>query len=240
MESIMFNAFWINSTPNFGDLLTPVILDHFNISWTKTTYNECNLISVGSIAKLAKSGTLVLGSGIMGTNENVCSEADWRFVRGPLTRKRILECGGKCEEIYGDPALLLPLMCDESKKEFDVGIVPHYVDQKFVKETYPNFKIIDVKNLNPLETAKEITKCRTIISSSLHGIICAHAYNIPAAWVPFSSKLKGDGVKFKDHYSAVELECIPSTITDPIFTVGNFKNFEKIKSIYESIYYLAK
>jgi hypothetical protein len=172
--------------------------------------------------------------------ENLCSDAQWKFVRGPFTRSRIIDCGGECPEIYGDPALLLALMCDESKKEFDVGIVPHYVDYNYVKETYPDYKVINVKNLDPLETAREITKCRSIISSSLHGIICAHAYNIPAAWVPFSNKLKGDGIKFQDHYSSVNLKCEQSTIEDPIFTVGNFKNFKEIKSIYESLYYITK
>lgn len=236
----MVKAWWVSSTPNFGDLLTPEILNYFNIPWIRSSINEFNLISVGSIAKVARSNTIVLGSGIMGANENLCSEAEWKFVRGPYTRKRVLDCGGDCPEIYGDPAMLLPLMCNESKKEFDVGIVPHYVDQQYVKENYAGYKIIDVKNLSPFETAKEITKCRSIISSSLHGIICAHAYNIPAAWVPFSNKLKGDGIKFQDHYSAVNLKCLPSTIKDPIFTIANFDNLNKIKAIYESIRDIAK
>lgn len=232
----MYNVYWFISTPNFGDLLTPVILDYFNISYKCTSKpNQANLISVGSIASLASAQTIVLGSGIIKSSEAVSPNADWKFVRGPFTRNQIIKCGGKCEEIYGDPALLLPLMVDESKKEYDVGIVPHYVDQQFVKENYSNFKIIDVKNLNPLETAKEITKCRSIISSSLHGIICAHAYNIPAAWVPFSNKLKGDGVKFKDHYCSLGLEAVSSTVDSPIFSTGNFKHFKKIINIYESL-----
>lgn len=240
METSKFKVWWVNSTPNFGDILTPIILDYFNIPWERSSYENSNLISIGSIAKLAKTNTIVLGSGLIGRHENLCPTADWKFVRGPFTRDRVLACGGECPEIYGDPAMLLPLICDESKKEFDVGIVPHYVDQKHVRDTYPGYKIIDVKNLNPLETAKEITKCRKIISSSLHGIICAHAYNIPAAWVPFSNKLKGDGIKFRDHYASMGLICELSTIENPIFTVGNFKNLKKIKSIYESLRYITK
>jgi pyruvyltransferase len=236
----MYKVWWANSTPNFGDLLTPYILDYFNIPWKRVGIDEVNLISVGSIAKIAKANTVVLGSGIIGENENLCPDAIWKFVRGPFTRQRVLDSGGMCPKIYGDPAMLLPLMCDESKKEFDVGIVPHYVDQEYVRNNYPGFKFIDVKNLNPLETAKEITKCRSIISSSLHGIICAHAYNIPAAWVPFSNKLKGNGIKFKDHYSSINLECTPSTMDDPIFTIGNFQNIKNIKEIYESICNITK
>jgi hypothetical protein len=118
--------------------------------------------------------------------------------------------------------LLLPNFCEESKKEFDVGIVPHYVDYEYVKEKYQNYKIINVINSNPLEVAKEITKCRYIISSSLHGIIAAHAYNIPAAMVRFSNNLHGDGIKFVDYYESINAVLKESTVEDPIFTTANF------------------
>lgn len=213
---------WVNTVPNgnFGDILTPCILDYFNIPFEFS--NDFEAISIGSIAKFARDKTIVLGSGIMGANQYLCPTADWRFVRGPQTRTNVIESGGTCPEIYGDPALLLPLMCDESKKEYDVGLVPHYMDYDQVKEQYPDYPVVQLRTVDPLETAKEITKCRTIISSSLHGIICAHAYGIPAAWVPFSNKLKGDGVKFKDHYEAVGLEAVASSMEDPQFTVGTF------------------
>ena len=215
--------FWWVDTPNpgnFGDVLTPHILDHYKIPYEYTSDFEA--ISIGSIAKKAKDNTLVLGSGIMNSTDKVNPNAIWRFVRGPLTREKIISCGGSCDEIYGDPALLLPLICQESKKEYDVGIVPHYVDYDFVKETYPGYKVINLLSADPLSIVKEITKCRTIISSSLHGIICAHAFGIPAAWVKFSNNLKGDDVKFKDHYNAMQLPLELSTINDPIFTICNF------------------
>jgi hypothetical protein len=48
-----------------------------------------------------------------------------------------------------------------------------------------------------------LTSCRRIISSSLHGIIFAHAFDIPAAWVKISPRVIGDGFKFFDYYSSI-------------------------------------
>lgn len=226
--------FWTNGKPNFGDQLTPYIFDYFGISHTMSDkLGNCQAMCIGSIAHKATDNMLVLGSGLMFENKfSVNPNADYKFVRGPYTRQKILEVSGSCPEIYGDPAMLLPLFCEESKKEYDVGIVPHYVDYEYTKQHYPDYKIIDVINTNPLVVAKEITKCKKIISTSLHGIIAAHAYGIPAAWVKFSKKVKGDGIKFKDHYASLGLEAELSTIDNPIFTTGNY-NTSKIEQIFK-------
>lgn len=225
-------VWWASGTPNFGDILTPYVLDHFNIGWEFT--EKFDTICIGSIAKHATTNTLVLGSGIIGRTQNLCPTADWKFVRGPITRKRIIECGGNCPEIYGDPALLLPLFCEESKKEYDVGIVPHYVDYNLAVELFPSHNIINLKNRNPLEVAREISKCRTIISSSLHGIIAANAYGIPAAWVKFSDKLKGDGVKFLDYFQSINCNAELSTVNDPKFFIGSLDT-TPIINIFQSL-----
>lgn len=229
------NVYWSNSRPNFGDILTPYVLDHFNIKYEMVNSpNDASAMCIGSIIRRATDKMIVLGSGTVHTKHKLNSNADYKFVRGPLTRKRIIECGGSCPEIYGDPALLLPLFCNESKKEFDVGITPHYVDYELVKNSFPDFKIINLENTNPLDVAKEITKCRTIISSSLHGIIAAHAYGIPAAWVKFSNNIKGDNIKFKDHYAALKLEAVLSSVEDPIFSVGRI-DLTPIKEVFNKL-----
>jgi hypothetical protein len=201
----MRKVFWSNSRPNFGDILTPYILDHYNIKYEMVPKPEQgNAMCIGSIIHKAIDNMIVLGSGCMHSKHQLNPNADYRFVRGPLTRQRVLECGGTCPSIYGDPALLLPEFCSESKKEYDVGIVPHYVDHADIVERYPNYKVIELTNNDPIAVAKEITKCRSIISTSLHGIIAAHAYGIPAAWVKYSNKLKGNDIKFRDYYSSVQ------------------------------------
>lgn len=211
-------VWWMLKDNNFGDMLTPYLLDYFSIKYEYAPLENADTICIGSIVRRAKDHVNVLGSGIMFLKEKLNPNAVYHFVRGPYTRQKVLDSGGICPKIYGDPALLLPLFCDESKKIYDVGIVPHFVDYNLAKKKYPKYKIINVVNENPLEVAKEITKCRSIISSSLHGIVAAHAYGIPVAWVKFSNKIKGDDIKFKDHYESVGLEPILSSMKKPKFS----------------------
>jgi pyruvyltransferase len=216
---------------NFGDILTPFLFDYLNIQYTYSSIHLANAISIGSIAKFAKKDTIVLGSGTIRASDPLSPEADWRFVRGPLTREIVVNNGGDCPEIYGDPALLLPMICEADTKHYELGIVPHYVDYNEVVKSYPGHFVINLLNPNPLEVAKQISSCRKIISSSLHGIIAAHAYGIPAAWVEFSNKLNGDGIKFFDYYQSVKASCIKSSVSNPIYSVGQIDTTPILRSL---------
>jgi pyruvyltransferase len=203
-------------TRNFGDVLTPDLFDYYKIPYVfeKDSYDT---ICIGSIGNKARSGTLVLGAGVAWRSTKINPRSKWLFARGPLTRAAVLSSGGACPETYGDPALLLPRFCEESPKKHRLGIVPHYQEFRLVKRDHPEEHVINLNNPDPLETARQITQCKSVISSSLHGIICAHAYGIPAAWVKFSDRIIGDDTKYHDHHAAVGLEAKLSTMQAPIF-----------------------
>jgi len=223
------NIFWcVKPRPgNFGDILSPLILGHYGYHVEHSGVKNANYLCVGSIAKLASKRHTVLGSGIMSKTNKINPKADWKWVRGPITRDIVVSQGGNHPEVLGDPALLLPrIISPKEKKEYKIGIIPHYVDYDYVKETYPQFKVINLLNNDLDGVVKQITDCEKIISSSLHGIIAAHAYKIPAAWVKFSDKLAGDGTKFFDYYASVNLPCEFSTVENPIYTVPNFDDSE--------------
>jgi pyruvyltransferase len=245
MEAFMtYKLYWWGSVPNdgprvnFGDILSPYIFDYFGIPYVEAkNHNESNIICIGSIARLAKENEIAVGSGIIRRTETVHPQSIWKSCRGPLTRDRILASNNTCPPIYGDPALLLPLFCKESKKEHKIGIIPHYQHYKHIVKEYKNkHHVIDICNPNPLVVAKEITKCEKIISTSLHGIICAHAYGIPAAWVDCTKrKLHGDNVKFYDHYRSVGLEAKLSTIENPKYTVPIKYNINNLVEVFRSL-----
>ena len=221
----MFTFYWVgnNTKGNFGDVLTPKLLDYFNIPYNfqRDHKQEYNAICIGSILRHAKPGTHVFGSGFMSRKNSCSPDAIFHLVRGPVTHQILTDRGIDCPAVFGDPALLLPLLQDESKKIHDVGIVPHESHYEQTLAAYPDYPVINLRTQDALETAKVITQCRSIISGSLHGVIAAHAYGIPAAWVNFGA-IKGDGIKFEDHYLSIGLEAVQSTVEEPIFTIGKF------------------
>lgn len=224
-------AYWGIEANNFGDVLNRNILDHFGIEYEHTIdHTKANLFAIGSVARLAgRSDSVIMGSGVIRKNEKLNPYADWRFVRGPLTANQLKDNGGKSVSLFCDLAMFLPELVEKSESIYDVGIVPHYQHYHKMKKLYPEYKIINVNNTDPLSVAAEITSCKKIISSSLHGIICAHAYGIPAAHARFG-KLHGDGAKFVDYYAGIKTEYQQSSVESPIYSdAAIFPNFDEVR-----------
>jgi len=196
---------------NVGDTLTPYILMHFvkDAEFVQVKEQEAGkLIVVGSIMRVIKSGDTILGSGIMRETDQFPQATECKFlaVRGKLSREILQSFGAKVPAVYGDPAILLPLMYKPKvKKTHKVGIIPHFVDKREVTKEKAielagteDYKLIDI--FLPWEQfVDEVLTCERIISSSLHGIVIAEAYGIPAAWVVLSNRVIGDGFKFRDY-----------------------------------------
>jgi pyruvyltransferase len=186
---------------NFGDILNKWLVEEISGRKVVKSPPANNVhICIGSIIKYASDKMHVWGTGAMWQHDKPSPTAYYHAVRGPLTRDVVLRNGGDCPEIYGDPALLLPQFFNpEVPKKYKLGIIPHYVDYKAVKQAFPQHKVINLINADPLAVVKEILQCEAIVSSSLHGIIAAQAYGVPAAWVQtIEGKLSGDGTKFRD------------------------------------------
>lgn len=163
------------------------------------------LITVGSIIPLYnKKKCIVWGSGIIDENDKI-TNANFCAVRGKYTQKKLYEFGYKVPETIGDPALLLPLLIKPSKKKYRLGIIPHYVHyDEVVKANLPK-DILIINLVDDIEkVVNDITSCEMTISTSLHGLIVSHAYQISSLWVKLSeTKLAGNNVKFNDYFSSV-------------------------------------
>ncbi len=203
---------------NYGDLLGVYLVEKISGQrvqfyrntkrpWWQRSRNY--FATVGSIINHLDDRATVWGSGIMQVQDSV-PQATFLAVRGPLSRKRILKANIDCPEVYGDPAILLPLYYQpEIKNTHELGIIPHINDLEQVKAMMAgvdHIKIIDF-NTNDVEaTTSDILSCNSIISSSLHGLIVAHSYGIPAVQVKFSNRIFGDGIKYLDYYQSVGIE----------------------------------
>ncbi|MEX2054013.1 MAG: polysaccharide pyruvyl transferase family protein [Candidatus Colwellbacteria bacterium] len=208
----VINAYWWEkeNLKNFGDMLTPYLIEKLSGKKARLVNRYCikpYYIVVGSVIRKANKHAIIWGAGIQSRGENIKKPNKILAVRGPHTRDRLLELGYDCEEIYGDPAVLLPdIYQPKSEKGCRLGIIPHYVDYQTLVDNIDDksIKIIDV--LQPVEDViEQIVKCERTISSSLHGLIVSHAYKIPSIWVEFSDGVTGGGTKFADYLMSVRL-----------------------------------
>lgn len=164
---------------------------------------------MGSTLKFALNGVSVWGTGIMAADHYVNPKASYHAVRGPITRNKVIAAGGKCPKVYGDPALLLPMFYRPTvEKKYQHGIIPHYVDYEAVKLQMQGtgVKVLNIIGSDIHAFIDSMLECEKIVSSSLHGVITAHAYGLDAVWVKFSDKLNGDGSKFNDYAQSVGIE----------------------------------
>lgn len=208
----MRTAWWSRapSPGNLGDMLTPVVLRGIGVPVRWAPYRSAEIMAIGSVIRFARPQHTVWGSGAMRASDRPTLRARYLAVRGPRTRACVEAAGGTCPEVYGDPAMLLPEFTTESvPRVHDLGIVPHYVDHDSVKRAYPDERVIEVLRADPMEVVREIRECRAVVSSSLHGIIVAHAFGIPTAWFRWSDGLNGDDTKFHDHADAVGVALKP-------------------------------
>ena len=196
---------------NFGDALNKPLVEAIagkeilRINEEKGSLDSPAYSAIGSIIQFLNRPCIVWGSGIIGLDyELKAKPREVLAVRGPLTRKRLLDLNISCPEVYGDPALILPRYFPATKSPtYELGIVPHYVDadNQFLPKD-ERIKIINVYD-KPMEVVKQILDCRRIMSSSLHGLIVADAYRIPSLWLKFSRKIFGKDFKFYDYYASI-------------------------------------
>ena len=202
---------WWNSIPNLGDAISPLIVAHLSGRPVVHTGDRKRgkLVATGSILNRARDGDVVWGSGAMdpamrprGTRILVTA------VRGPRTAARLRGLGVECPEVYGDPGTLLPRLLPrpaEARPRFPLGLIPHHRDRELVTLDDPSVRLIDIM-APPAAFVAALWECERIVSSSLHGIIFAESYGIPADWMELSDRVLGGGHKFGDYYEGTGRE----------------------------------
>ncbi|SDL41648.1 Polysaccharide pyruvyl transferase [Salinimicrobium catena] len=197
---------------NFGDALVPWLVKKISgkgVEWnSKKTLKKTKIFFViGSILEQAHKNCIVWGAGVINSHSRI-KPSNFLAVRGPISYSRVLASGEKMEPIWGDPALLCPMVYPAPKKKQRdiITIIPHYMDYGDVKKKFKDqkgYEILDLKVTDVELIIDKIATSKIVFSSSLHGLIVAHAYGIKAIWVQFSERLDGDDIKFNDYFMSV-------------------------------------
>lgn len=221
---------------NFGDELSGVILKFlfkkYSISDVKICFNESkkiNMVFIGSLIGWANSkynNIHVLGSGIRTEKDNINNKIKMKIhsVRGPLTKQYLEKFNYNVSNIYGDPALLLPKFYSPNKISLcrnKIGVVGHLTNFHKYNNISDSYIMI-----NPTwkweKVVDYIYSCDLILSSSLHGLILADAYNIPNIWLD-EFPLNEGHFKFKDYFLSQNRKY------ENINNINDYKNIEPYK-----------
>jgi pyruvyltransferase len=176
---------------NFGDYLSRVIVErvvqeHYEKYIGAIKYGvegvENRLLAIGSILHHARDHETIWGSGVNGKSLGQrleASDLDVRRVRGPLTRRFLLRHNISCPPTYGEPGLLISEFFGKTRSEetkFPFSLVLNLNDMLLYEEEeyiiYPNWSLDRV--------IERIQASELVISTSLHGLVIAEAFGIPA------------------------------------------------------------
>jgi len=249
----MIKEYHWTTKPNFGDLLTPLLIDRFiHLPHIQASSQEANLVMVGSILEhlsWSYSG-IVAGAGLLHSTSRFITNGRILAVRGPMTLERLYsKINGKPLDfssiVLADPGLLADELVPEQIKQYNLGIIPHWTDTSLALN--PIFKkfnplIINVAD-NPLKVIAQIGQCKKIVSSSLHGIILADAFGIPRRIELPPRALshpqqEGGTFKWRDYSASIGMRFETGITQEPDRNIiiekqhELFDVFEEIKSIF--------
>jgi pyruvyltransferase len=214
------NLYWWRPKPklrlfskplNLGDALSlkivTCVLNELGLARHATTRNQ-RLLAIGSILNHAKDGDLIWGSGFNGTKSEAAykfTRLDVRAVRGPRTKELLTKLNIACPSIFGDPGILISRYIKPAQKASSQELyIPHYSQGKV--------QALGIRTLwtfgnNFQSFVDEICSSHIIYSASLHGIVIAEAYGVPAILTMTSST--ENITKYRDYYEGTGRSIFP-------------------------------
>lgn len=199
-------AYWWDGHPNFGDDLTPWLLPAYGVVPVHRMPQHALLAGVGSVLEFLppEFRGAIWGSGLMNDAPHALPEAHVLAVRGPLTRDRL---GARGDVAFGDPGLLVSRRTRRPRVGWEVGFVPHghhrsHAGLAALAAATPGARVVNVHQ-SGRRAVREIAACRLIVTTSLHGLVTADSFGIPAVWTTLDPPLGGGDFKFRDYESAV-------------------------------------
>jgi len=218
-------------TNNFGDSINKVFWEKLINRPIINNSTGVHYITTGSIMNLVDLNSIIFGTGFISSkgdlgggsyrsknNNRYSTPTKVVMVRGPKSRRKLLDLGIECPEHYGDPLVLFPCIYEKKTTIRDdvVGIIPHYTDKmsaninKLKHSLLDNNYKVNIINIevgtNYQQLIEEINKCKWIISSSLHGVIMGIVYRKLTIHLEFSNNIIGGNFKFDDFFESLDIQ----------------------------------
>ncbi|MEU0314588.1 polysaccharide pyruvyl transferase family protein [Nocardioides sp. NPDC006273] len=222
-------SYWWDQRPSFGDQIGPWLIEAITGLPAYNSIGQPNaggaLMTTGSlITEMQRPDMTIWGSGLIAPLGNAAVERlrdrkprEVLAVRGARTRNQLVKhLDWDVPEVYGDPALLMPYVLQPGERPSErsgLSIIPHRSHARILPEpliTRSGGHPVDVRR-PAREVVEEIAQSEVVVSTSLHGLILAHAYGIPWVWLHIIDKpLAGDRFTFSDFFTTLEKEEVAS------------------------------
>ncbi|MEO1147834.1 MAG: polysaccharide pyruvyl transferase family protein [Cyanobacteria bacterium J06638_22] len=148
-------------------------------------------------------------------------------MRGPASANHLRRRGLEVPEVYGDPVWFTPkIFPAATEKRYELGVILHVAElhdagvpdelpqipkikryqmpSSLKEEQVKLLTTVTEPTLDSIEAQiREITACKRIASTSLHGLVLAEAYGIPCVYLPYAAG-QGQTVSMIKKTSAVD------------------------------------
>lgn len=204
-------------TGNAGDILVRDIVKYkYGLTPLNVDGEGNRLLLIGSISHRVQDGDVLCGIGSQGKAGDLPKRDNVTIlgVRGPISYDELLCKGYDMSRVRFllDPGLLVRFMYLDNSiqpEPGNVAFIPHYKERARYKSCTKHVRLIDIDD-HPSSVCRKILQAEHVFSSSLHGIVFAHALGRPATLVaPQEESL----IKYKDYYASVGLD-FPSSLRD--------------------------
>lgn len=206
---------------NFGDEITPLALAMASgrrVTWAPTAQAE--VLAVGSILEFfvdhdGRNDVLVWGAGLRaqpGSTERASAirsgAGSFLAVRGPLTRASL---GLPDSTVTADPGVLVSRLVTRPARRRGTGFLPHFRSWATLdgRRALARARAEGVSIITPSDTVprvlEQVAALDFLYTSSLHGLVAAHALGVPVQWVaiPGIESWVEPDFKYRDHLASV-------------------------------------
>lgn len=226
---------------NFGDMLNEHLFAYLGIDVRHARSSYAQVVAIGSLLQQfeirpgivrVKEPVHVFGTGFIAMPE--CS----RFIRPMIVHalrgrlslrdcERILGCR-LSNVALGDPGLLIRRIFPDAvdaEKHYDVAVVCHMSEKGSrllgnVKLQRKSISFIDI-TADVRTVVRKIAECRFVLSSAMHGLICADSLGIPNRRIVLENADEIGNYKFDDYYSVFSSGVTPRAVDLRMSCIGD-------------------